>query len=93
MVSSSKCIIRGAQTPPSFHAKNRYLKILARWGEITDAVRARFLCTGGDADNNKPAHIIFYLTASGSTRAQKPKAPAVVGGVGSSSVGRGGGYG
>jgi hypothetical protein len=93
VVSSSKRIIRGAQTPPSFHAKNRYLKILARWGKITDAVRARFLCTGGDADDDKPAHIIFNLTASGPTRAQKAKAPAVVGGVGSSSVGRGGGYG
>jgi hypothetical protein len=94
VVSSSKRIVRGAQTPPSFHAKSRYLRILARGGEITDAVRGRFLCTGGDADNDKPSHIMFNLTAGGPTRAQKPKAPAVVGTAAvTSSVGRGGGYG
>ena len=94
VVSSSRRIVRGAQTPPSFHAKNRYLRILARSGDITDAVRDRFLCTGGDAESDKPAHVIFNLTAGGPTRAQKPKAPAIVGtAAGSSSVGRGGGYG
>ena len=58
VVSSSKRIVRGAQTPPSFHAKNRYLKILARNGEVTDTERERFLCTGGSADDEKPAHIV-----------------------------------
>jgi hypothetical protein len=93
VVSSSKQIVRGAQTPPSFHAKNRYLRILARQTEITDAARKRFLCTGSEADNEKPAPIIFNLTAGGPTLGQKPKAFAIIGPAGSSSVGRGGGYG
>lgn len=93
VVSSSRQIVRGAQTPPSFHAKNRYLRILARGKDVDDAVRSRFLCTGGDSDND-PAHVVFNLTSWGPTRAQKTKSPAIVGGLGAaSSVGRGGGYG
>ncbi len=93
IVSSSKRIIRGAQTPPSFHAKNRYLKILARGGEITDDIRKRFLCTGGDGDSDTPSHVVFNLTANGPTRAQKVKSSATAAIVSASSVGRGGGYG
>ena len=92
VVSSSKQIVRGAQTPPSFHAKNRYLQILAGQGEVTDAVRKRFLCTGGNTDE-KTGPIVFNLTAGGPTLRQKPK-PFVIGSAAStSSVGRGGGYG
>jgi len=93
VVSSSKRIIRGANTPPSFHAKNRYLNILSQGEDVSDAVRNRFLCTGGDTDDEKPAHIIFNLTASGPTLAQKAKTSASAAIVSSSSVGRGGGYG
>lgn len=93
VVSSSKRIIRGAQTPPSFHAKNRYLNILAGKGQVTDAVRSRFLCTGGDTEYDKPDHVVFYLTPMGPTRPQKRKAPATITGIGTSSAGRGGGYG
>lgn len=92
IVSSSKRIIRGAPTPPSFHAKNRYLRILARGGEVTDSIRSRFMCTGGEADADKPDHIVFHLTAAGPTRAQKRKiATAAIASV--SSAGRGGAYG
>lgn len=92
VVSSSKRIIRGQQTPPSFHAKNRYLKILSRGGEVSDGIRNRFLCTGGDANEDAPAHIVFNLTRMGPTRSQKSKG-AEAAAVAASSVGRGGGYG
>ncbi|HIJ61929.1 MAG TPA: hypothetical protein HPQ04_04480 [Rhodospirillaceae bacterium] len=95
VVSSSKRVNHLKSPPPSQQAKNRYLKILADGGEVDGAVRKRFICTGGDADTDKPIHAVFNLTGGGTTRRQKPKAPAIVGGVGagSSSVGRGGGYG
>jgi len=93
VVSSSKRIIRGAQTPPSFHAKNRYLKILSRGNDVSCEHRKRFLCTGGDVDEDKPAHVVFNLTGSGPTRAQKAKTSTSAAIVSSSSVGRGGGYG
>ena len=57
IVASSNRIVRGGPTPPSYHAKNRYLKILARGGEVTDDERDRFLCTGGDKDGDKPERI------------------------------------
>jgi hypothetical protein len=93
VVSSSKRIARGAQTPPSFHAKNRYFKILAGGGEITDEIRKRFLCTGGDADDDRPAHVIFNLTGGGPTRSLKRKTSSIAASAAVSSVGRGGGYG
>lgn len=95
VVSSSKRLNHLKPSPPSHHAKNRYLKILAKGGEVDDAVRKRFICTGGDVNSDKPAHAIFNLTGSGPTRGHRPKAPAIATGVGvgSSSVGRGGGYG
>jgi hypothetical protein len=92
VVSSSKRIIRGGATPPSFHAKNCYLRILAGNGDIDDSVRERFLCTGGDADGEKPAHVIFNLNVNGPTLAARSK-PGVVRVGAASSVGGGGGYG
>jgi hypothetical protein len=92
VVSSSKRIIRGAATPPSFHAKNRYLRILAGSGEIDDSVRERFLCTGGDVDGDKPAHVVFNLNVTGPTLAARSKPSAIRVGA-ASSVGGGGGYG
>ena len=90
IVSSSNRIVRGGQTPPSYHAKNRYLKILARGGEVTDDERDRFLCIGGDKNGDKPEHVVFKFSAGGPTRALKA-APFVA--VTGSSSGRGGGYG
>ena len=90
IVSSSNRIVRGGQTPPSYHAKNRYLKILAGGGEVTDDERDRFLCTGGNKDGDKPEHVAFKFSAGGPTRALKA-APFVA--VTGSSSGRGGGYG
>lgn len=92
VVSSSKRVIRNGATPPSFHAKNRYIKILAGDGEIDDDVRDRFLCTGGDANDETPAHIVFNLNVTGPTLAARTKVHASVLGS-ASSVGRGGGYG
>ncbi len=93
VIASSRRVIRGGNTPPSYHAKLRYLRILAGDGEVTDAVRARFRCTGGNATSDKPAHVVFNLNATGPSLAATT-APATVGLGGSgASVGGGGGYG
>jgi hypothetical protein len=93
VVASSRRVIRGGNTPPSWHAKQRYLRILARGGEITDSVKARFRCTGGNAANDNPGHVVFNLNATGPSLAATT-APATVGlGGGGASVGGGGGYG
>lgn len=92
VVASSRRVVRGGLTPPSSHAKQRYLRILAREGVIDEAVRARFRCTGGNADKDKPANIVFNLSAGGPTLAATA-APAVVGLGGGGSVGGGGSYG
>ena len=90
IVSSSNRIVRGGPTPPSYHAKNRYLKILANGGAVTDDERDRFLCTGGNKDGDKPEHIEFKFSAGGPTTGIKA-APFVA--VTGSASGRGGGYG
>ena len=90
VVSSSNRIIREGSTPPSFHAKNRYLKILASGGEVTDDVRKRFLCTGGEKPGDKPEHVEFKFSSSGPTTGLA--VAAFITGTGSAS-GRGGGYG
>jgi hypothetical protein len=93
VVASSRRVIRGGGTPPSYHAKLRYLRILARGGVVDDAVRARFRCTGGNSDGDKPAHVVFNLNATGPSMAATT-VPATVGlGGGGGSVGGGGGYG
>ncbi|WP_296176101.1 hypothetical protein [uncultured Brevundimonas sp.] len=93
VVASSRRVIRGGGTPPSYHAKLRYLRILAAGGVVDDAVRSRFKCTGGDADNDKPAHVVFNLSATGPTLAARV-APALIGLGGSGgSTGGGGSYG
>jgi hypothetical protein len=93
VVASSCRVVRGGGTPPSWHAKQRYLRILARGGTVDDAVKARFKCTGGNSDKDKPAHVVFNLTSGGPSLAATA-APAVVGlGGGTGSVGGGGSYG
>ena len=93
VVSSSRRVVRGGGTPPSWHAKQRYLRILARGGTVIDSVTSRFRCTGGSSATDKPAHVIFNLTAGGPTLAGT-SAPATIGlGGGGASVGGGGSYG
>ncbi len=90
VVASSNAVVKGGQSPPSWDAKQRYLKILARGETITDAERDRFLCTGAIKTGDKPAHVRFNFTASGPSKALK--AAPFVSTIGTSS-GRGGGYG
>lgn len=90
VVSSSNRIVRGGSTPPSFHAKNRYLKILAGDAEVTDDVRERFRCTGGEKSGDKPDHVEFKFSSKGPTKSLA--VAATITGTGSAS-GRGGGYG
>ena len=93
VVASSRRVVQGGCSPPSWDAKQRYLKILSRGGEVTEGVKKRFRCTGGNSASDKPAHIIFNLNASGPSLAATA-APATVGlGGGGASVGGGGGYG
>ncbi len=92
VVASSRRVVRGGNTPPSWHAKQRYLRVLARQGDVTEAVKKRFRCTGGNADGDSPAHVVFNLTGGGPTLAAIT-APAVIGlGGGGASVGGGGSY-
>lgn len=89
IVSSSKEIKRNDDDPPSWSAKQRYQKILAHDGEVTGEVKDRFLCTGGDTQEDGPHHIIIELSSSGPVREFKgTKSAAVI-----SSVGGGGSYG
>lgn len=88
VVSSSNRVVKGGTTPPSYHAKDRYLKILAGAKAVDDKVRERFRCTGGNKSNDKPAHVVYRFTKSGPARGLA--APAI---VGASSSARGGGYG
>ena len=90
VVSSSNRIVRGGATPPSYHAKNRYLKILAGGGQVTDKERERFLCTGGNKDGDNPKHIEFKFSVSGPTKTLAA-IPFIA--MGGSASGRGGGYG
>ena len=90
VVSSSNRIVRGGKTPPSYHAKNRYLKILADGGQVTDKQRERFLCTGGNAEGDKPEHVEFKFSTSGPSKAALATTFFVTTGA---SSGRGGGYG
>lgn len=93
VVSSSRRVVRGGDTPPSWHAKRRYLRILANGGEITGSVEGRFRCTGGNGASDLPAHVVFNLTSGGPTLAPA-KVPATVGlGGGGAAVGGGGSYG
>lgn len=93
VVASSRRVVKGGNTPPSWHAKQRYLRILANGGAVDDGVKARFRCTGGDVAGDKPAHVVFNLNATGPSLAASA-APATVGlGGGGASVGGGGGYG
>lgn len=93
VVSSSRRVVRGGDTPPSWHAKRRYLRILANGGEINGSVESRFRCTGGNGAADLPAHVVFNLTSSGPTLAPA-KIPATVGlGGGGAAVGGGGSYG
>lgn len=90
VVSSSNRVVRGGQSPPSHHAKTRYLKILANGREVTDEERERFLCTGGNKEGDKVEHIVFKFSSAGPTKALLA-APMVQ--TSNSSSGRGGGYG
>jgi hypothetical protein len=92
VVASSNKVVRGGNSPPSWDAKQCYLKILARDGKITDAVKERFRCTGSEADGDTPANVVFNLNTTGPSLAATA-APATVGLGGNSSVGGGGGYG
>ena len=90
VVASSNRVVRGGPTPPSFHAKNRYLRILARGGEAGDNERARFLCTSCEKETDKPEHVVFKFSSSGPSKTLIA-APFVV--TTGAASGRGGGYG
>ena len=90
IVSSSNRIVRNGPTPPSYHAKNRYLKILADGNKVSDKERERFLCTGGYKEGDNPKHLEFKFSASGPTKILMAVPSFSYTG---SASGRGGGYG
>jgi hypothetical protein len=78
----------GADHPPHPDARDRYRKILAGDGQVTDDVKKRFKCTGGE-QGDEPEHIVFNFTSKGAAISSLG-APTVL--VTPSSSG-GGGYG
>tara|TARA_R110002049_G_scaffold223399_1_gene395059 strand:- start:3497 stop:4603 length:1107 start_codon:yes stop_codon:yes gene_type:complete len=78
-------------TPPNPRARERYYKILARGGTVTDEVRSRFLVTAGKQGEDAE-DIVFKFTASGPTRAIAGTAAAASSLTSPASSG-GGGYG
>lgn len=89
VISSSKAIIRNDDDPPSWQAKQRYLKILAGGQQPTDNDKRRFLCTGEAGQRGACGHVVFSLTNAGPIlRAGGAKAAR-----GDSAIAAGGGYG
>lgn len=86
VVVSSKEIKKNDDDPPSWSAKQQYLKSLAPSGQ-QDA-ESRFHCTGTH-DEGKPGHVLFDLTAGGPTlKVGSPRSYSS-----GNRVGGGGGYG
>ena len=77
--------------PPHPEARDKYRKMLAQGGEVTQAVRDRFRCTAG-AHGDKPKDVVFNFTASGMTLAVALASPAI-GSPATSAAAGGGGYG
>lgn len=65
VVSSSRKF--GSNHPPHPQARERYYKILALGGEVTEAVRKRFRVTAG-AKGEDAEDIVFNFTTKGPTR-------------------------
>lgn len=88
VVASSKKILNNDDDPPSWDAKQKYLKILAAGKKVDDGVKGRFLCTE-DYDDGKAGHIVFRFTRNGPAESRGgSKGGAVV-----TAASRGGGYG
>lgn len=81
----------GQKHPPHPEARDKYRKMLARGGDVTQAVMDRFKCTAG-AQGEKPGDVVFNFTASGMTLAVALAAPTV-GTPTTSAAAGGGGYG
>lgn len=81
----------GQKHPPHPEARDKYRKMLAQDGEVTQAVRDRFRCTAG-AHGDKPKDVVFNFTASGMTLAVALASPAI-GSPATSAAAGGGGYG
>ncbi|WP_439837769.1 hypothetical protein [Aeromonas enteropelogenes] len=62
VVSSSKEIKRDDNNPPHYKAKNKWKKIL---DDDSSEADKRFFCTATYGEGNKPAPVIFDLTAKG----------------------------
>ncbi|MEO1016322.1 MAG: hypothetical protein AAFY56_01325, partial [Pseudomonadota bacterium] len=65
VVSSSRKF--GSNHPPHPQARDRYNRILALGGEVTDAVRKRFRITAG-ASGEDAEDVVFNFTSKGPTR-------------------------
>lgn len=81
----------GEKHPPHPEAREKYRKILAQGGEVTQAVRDRFRCTAG-AQGEKAKDVVFNFTASGMTLAVALASPTIGSPATPASAG-GGGYG
>lgn len=89
VVSSSKAMKRDDDDPPSWSAKQRYIKILAGAREPVDDGQQRFICTGDAGENGTCGHVVFSLTSAGPIR----KAGGTKAAHRDSAIAGGGGYG
>lgn len=87
----ASCRKFGDKHPPHPEARDKYRKILAQGGEITQSVRDRFKCTAG-AQGEKAKDVVFNFTSSGMTLATTLAAP-VIGSPATPASAGGGGYG
>ena len=81
----------GDKHPPHPQARDKYRKILALGGEVTQSVRDKFRCTAG-ANGEDAKDVVFNFTSSGMTLAVALAAPQIGTPTQSAAAG-GGGYG
>jgi hypothetical protein len=76
IISSSKKIVENDDNPPSYRAKQEYLKKLDN--------ASQFLNTDVEPDEKSPEPIVFIVTANGPVRAPKSKVHTTIGAAGGS---------
>ncbi|MEM7677472.1 MAG: hypothetical protein AAF449_15845 [Myxococcota bacterium] len=89
VVASSKAVKRDTDDPPSWNAKQKYLKILANGEQPAEDDKRRFHCTGEAGKKGTCGHVIISLTKNGPVRRTSSAKTT----QGDSAITAGGGYG
>lgn len=89
IVSSSRGLEKNGESPPSWDAKQRYLRILSRGEDPGENEEKRFHCTGGEGKDAEPKKVVFDFTRNGPVPGKEIKKRIAI----ASAVGSGGSYG